>query len=253
MTAARAAWQAEAEKRLASARERWKAQEEEALANAKAEFIDDARHHRAAMEAAWHADEEDHLKAAEAARKAEFRLRLAQAEQRWKAEAEMRAGAAESNRHAEREGGNATRAAAGMSAAKSAPKRKRRWVFALAGAAALSVIPFFAGRIGSQDDKHAADKSATERTAVQAPEKPVPATTTEKVAPTPERLIVTSDAANMRAKPSTDSAVVWRLYRDTEVTVLQREGEWVKVAAPGATRDEGWIHSSLLGPLPASR
>ena len=52
---------------------------------------------------------------------------------------------------------------------------------------------------------------------------------------------------------STDAAIVGRVFRDTEVIVLERDGDWLKVVASSGGKDEGWIHASLLGPVPASR
>jgi opacity protein-like surface antigen len=60
-----------------------------------------------------------------------------------------------------------------------------------------------------------------------------------------ERARVTTNRANLRAKPQAESAVVWTLDRGTEVEVLARSGDWwqVRIVASGTT---GWMKSNFL-------
>ena len=62
----------------------------------------------------------------------------------------------------------------------------------------------------------------------------------------PERARVNVDNANLRVAPSIDSTIVRRLVRGTLVTVLSRDGVWVKIQAPTAL---GWLRNSQLGPV----
>jgi uncharacterized protein YgiM (DUF1202 family) len=59
-----------------------------------------------------------------------------------------------------------------------------------------------------------------------------------------ERMVVTSDALNLRSGPSTDAEVLGRLLEGEAVEVAGRDGGWVQVAtADGAT---GWAYSDYL-------
>jgi uncharacterized protein YgiM (DUF1202 family) len=59
-----------------------------------------------------------------------------------------------------------------------------------------------------------------------------------------ERMVVTSDALNLRSGPSTDAEVLGRLLEGDAVEVAGREGGWIQVAtADGAT---GWAYSDYL-------
>jgi uncharacterized protein YgiM (DUF1202 family) len=70
--------------------------------------------------------------------------------------------------------------------------------------------------------------------AVAAPEPQAPA----------ERMVVTSDALNLRSRPSKDAEVLGRLLQGEAVEVEGRDGGWVQVAtADGAT---GWAYSDYL-------
>ncbi len=57
---------------------------------------------------------------------------------------------------------------------------------------------------------------------------------------------VAAELANVRSGPSTDSDVVARLPRDTEVTVLERRGAWIRVPVESASAGDGWLHETLL-------
>jgi hypothetical protein len=80
---------------------------------------------------------------------------------------------------------------------------------------------------------------------------PEPATTAAaaqvvEVAATPaiERMVVISDALNLRASPSSDAEVLGRLLQGEAVQVAARDGGWVQVGTTdGAT---GWAYSDYL-------
>jgi hypothetical protein len=57
---------------------------------------------------------------------------------------------------------------------------------------------------------------------------------------------VAAELANVRSGPSTDSDIVARLPRNTEVTVLERRGAWIRVPVESAGAGEGWLHETLL-------
>jgi uncharacterized protein YgiM (DUF1202 family) len=57
---------------------------------------------------------------------------------------------------------------------------------------------------------------------------------------------VAAELANVRSGPSTDSDIVARLPRNTEVTVLERRGAWIRVPVESAGAGDGWLHETLL-------
>jgi uncharacterized protein YgiM (DUF1202 family) len=63
--------------------------------------------------------------------------------------------------------------------------------------------------------------------------------------PAPHRTVA-AEVANVRRGPSTDSDVVARLPRNTEVTVLERRGAWIRVPVESAAAVDGWLHETLL-------
>ena len=85
-----------------------------------------------------------------------------------------------------------------------------------------------------------------------APE-PDPAPPVAEVAPEPQpepaaqpQWVVTVEYSNVRAGPSTDSAIVGNVRRNMVVTEVGREGNWVQVELPGDDKIEGWINSRML-------
>ncbi|UFN51664.1 DUF4236 domain-containing protein (plasmid) [Roseomonas sp. OT10] len=72
-----------------------------------------------------------------------------------------------------------------------------------------------------------------------APAAPVPSEAIERV--------VTRSAANVRATPNGEGAVVRTAPAGTALRVHGRSGGWVRV---GDTQPWGWIHGSLLAPVP---
>jgi uncharacterized protein YgiM (DUF1202 family) len=82
---------------------------------------------------------------------------------------------------------------------------------------------------------------------------PAPPVAEAAPAPQPEFLpaaqpqwVVTVEYSNVRAGPSTDSAIVGNVRRDMVVTEIGREGNWIQVELPGADKIEGWINSRML-------
>lgn len=79
-----------------------------------------------------------------------------------------------------------------------------------------------------------------------APPPPVPAAPAAEVEPAPpqEYVRVTCSRLNVREQPTTSAATVARVKKGERLEVLDREGEWVRVAlADGAT---GWVHGKYV-------
>lgn len=60
-----------------------------------------------------------------------------------------------------------------------------------------------------------------------------------------ERAFVTANALNLRASAGVEHDVVARLPRGSEVTIVERDGEWARLAPTSAHRG-GWVSSSYL-------
>jgi hypothetical protein len=65
-------------------------------------------------------------------------------------------------------------------------------------------------------------------------------------------LIVTADGVNVRFGPGLNERVQLQVYEGQAATELERVGEWVRVEIAGTGR-AGWIHQSLLAPLPVGQ
>lgn len=65
-------------------------------------------------------------------------------------------------------------------------------------------------------------------------------------------LIVTGNGVNVRAGPGLGERVQMQVYEGQAVTELERVDAWVRVEIAGTGR-AGWIHQSLLTPLPTGR
>lgn len=63
-----------------------------------------------------------------------------------------------------------------------------------------------------------------------------------------EYLSVKGDNVNLRAKPDILSTVKWEYGKGFPLKVLEKKGEWVKVA--DFEKDTGWINRSLLSSTP---
>jgi hypothetical protein len=87
---------------------------------------------------------------------------------------------------------------------------------------------------------------------------PAPATETvtaqpqQTQEPTQPQWMVTVEYSNVRAGPSTDSAIVGNVRRGMTVTEIGRQGNWVQIEVPGAEKIEGWINSRMLKEQPAT-
>ena len=55
---------------------------------------------------------------------------------------------------------------------------------------------------------------------------------------------VLKDGVNIRSGPSTKNDVLWEVFKDYPVEVLQRQGDWVQVR--DFEGDKGWIYASLI-------
>ena len=55
---------------------------------------------------------------------------------------------------------------------------------------------------------------------------------------------VMKDGVNIRSGPSTDDEVLWEVFMDYPVEILQRQGDWAQVR--DFEGDKGWIYNSLL-------
>jgi SH3 domain-containing protein len=83
---------------------------------------------------------------------------------------------------------------------------------------------------------------------------PMTGTSSESSAPTSpavasRRGVVGATGANLRAGPSTSSAVIAALPRDAEVTLVERHGSWMQVrtaSRDGTRQQEGWVYAPSL-------
>lgn len=180
----------------------------------------------------------------------ESRSALAIAEGKWQADAAKRLAAAhaEWNRNSEMElarGRSKLRGAARRQWRAPAWRLVKRTAFAAAGVAAVFVAyaqfkPLVQEYLdfGRWKPKVAAMVDEVKTTALEEYE-----ALTGSAAP---HRTVAAELANVRSGPSTDSEVVARLPRDTDVTVLERRGAWIRVPVESARAGEGWLHETLL-------
>ena len=64
-----------------------------------------------------------------------------------------------------------------------------------------------------------------------------------------QRIVIGVPVANVRAGPSTATAVITTLARGAEVLPIERRGSWVRIrmsAGDGTPEQEGWIINSAL-------
>ncbi len=122
-------------------------------------------------------------------------------------------------------------------------------VFLLVGAGTLL---FFVGRpmlSGNWQLPDFVDRFGNLFASASDDQKPAPASPVPAALPKPQILkaIVARDV-NLRAQPSVNSAVISRLKQGAEVTILERQGNWVHAEAviPGQTSRQGWIYGSYL-------
>jgi uncharacterized protein YgiM (DUF1202 family) len=57
-------------------------------------------------------------------------------------------------------------------------------------------------------------------------------------------VVVTSEIANVRKAPGTDSAIVFRAQQGVVLNYLDRKGDWLKVSYTG--QGAGWIFHTLV-------
>jgi SH3-like domain-containing protein len=55
---------------------------------------------------------------------------------------------------------------------------------------------------------------------------------------------VIKDGVNIRSGPSTKNEVLWEVFKDFPVEIIQHQGDWVQVR--DFEDDKGWVYSSLL-------
>jgi SH3-like domain-containing protein len=55
---------------------------------------------------------------------------------------------------------------------------------------------------------------------------------------------IKNDGVNIRRGPSTKDEVLWEVFKDYPVEIIQREGDWVEVR--DFENDKGWVYGSLL-------
>jgi SH3-like domain-containing protein len=65
-----------------------------------------------------------------------------------------------------------------------------------------------------------------------------------EIAAAGEFVSVLKDGVNIRSGPSTKNDVLWEVFKDYPVEILQHQGDWVEVR--DFENDKGWIYASLL-------
>lgn len=64
-----------------------------------------------------------------------------------------------------------------------------------------------------------------------------------------ERLSVSVNKANIRAKPETSSDTLWQVEKYYPLLVVEKKGDWYRIK--DFEGDMGWIHSSLVDDTPS--
>ncbi len=59
-----------------------------------------------------------------------------------------------------------------------------------------------------------------------------------------EYVCINKDGVNIRSGPSTTSEILWEVFKDFPLEVLQRKGQWVQTV--DFEGDKGWIYGPLL-------
>ena len=59
-----------------------------------------------------------------------------------------------------------------------------------------------------------------------------------------EYVAVNKDGVNIRSGPSTSSEILWEVFKDFPLEVVERKGEWVQTV--DFEGDKGWVHAQLL-------
>lgn len=59
-----------------------------------------------------------------------------------------------------------------------------------------------------------------------------------------ERMAIVSDIANIRSGPGTEHDILWQVYKNYPIEVIEKQGGWYRFR--DFENDIGWIHSSLV-------
>lgn len=59
-----------------------------------------------------------------------------------------------------------------------------------------------------------------------------------------ERMAITADIANIRSGPGTEHDILWQVYRNYPIDVIEKQGPWYRFR--DFEGDMGWVHSSLV-------
>jgi uncharacterized protein YgiM (DUF1202 family) len=210
------------------------------------------------MEAAWKVQEMERLKSERAKWEAEAAERLRAAEATWKLTEEQRMAEAMAawRSDTDRIMLAKMRVAAEASRQSDAAEETTRPIPVKLIAAALLGLTLISGGIYGYIDGSLGESLMS----LMAPEEPaVPAA--PLIADAPRRQpqlpalptwVVKDQDTNVRERPTTESPAVGTVSRDTVVTEIDRDGNWIKVPIPGSGNLEGWIHISRLQQVEAT-
>jgi len=67
-----------------------------------------------------------------------------------------------------------------------------------------------------------------------------------------DELVIISPLVNLREQPDTNAKVILKLGQGRRVVEVRHEGEWVEVYIDRDDIGTGWIHDSLIAPVPDS-
>ena len=230
MAIEKAKWKVEEEERVNAMRAEWEADEAKRMTAAAAKWQNETRKRSAGMQSR---DNADNIMA-QAKKEAEEQLRNATEEATKRHYQEQQLLAQQEAQRAESE---KRRLQAQQPQKGSLGKNKKvPWLY-IAAAACVGLAAIMAPKI--MDVYQELDPLSM--LAAEATIEPVIDTT-----PKPEVLVVVPMAVNIRSEPSRTAKIVGNATGDTELTVVERLGEWIKVALPGEDSGEGWVFASLL-------
>jgi uncharacterized protein YgiM (DUF1202 family) len=262
-------WKAEAEERVAEAEARFKAELERRLAEVQSSNRpgpsasdsdavvaaekkwkgEDAQRLRQ-FEANWKVEEMGRFKAERAKWEAAEAQRMADAEARWRVAEEQRMAAAlnEWRSGTDRLAQAKLRHAAQASRAQ-APTTRRRSIPRLSGArlAFGSALLLLVGAGGYAYQSGMIDAFTAMESAPPAASTPETGATAQPAELT-QTVYVKSGSINIRAEASAESVVIGSAGEGTPLTVVGRDGNWLKIRVPGSASQTGWVHTSRLDP-----
>ena len=64
-----------------------------------------------------------------------------------------------------------------------------------------------------------------------------------------QRMTVTASVANIRNGPGTGYQIIWKVEKYHPIHVIETAGAWYRFR--DFEKDEGWVHKSLTGKIPA--